>query len=82
MATPGHSKGSVCYLCGEHLFAGDTLFYEEIGRVDLFGGSMDEMNASLRRLKALEGDYTVHCGHGPDTTLSHERGYNPYMRLV
>ena len=82
LATPGHSKGSVCYLCEGHIFAGDTLFLAEIGRVDLFGGSMEDMNASLRRLKALPGDYEVHCGHGPDTTLSYERTNNPYMRSV
>lgn len=78
--TPGHTPGSVCFLCENALFAGDTLFAGSCGRTDLPGGDWSTLAASLGRLKALEGDYTVYPGHGETTKLSLERIYNPYMR--
>lgn len=78
--TPGHTPGSVCLLCEDALFAGDTLFAGSCGRTDLPGGSWEELSRSLARLKALEGDFTVCPGHGTATRLSLERAYNPYMR--
>ena len=78
--TPGHTPGSVCLLCGQDLFSGDTLFEGSCGRVDLPGGNGHQMVASLRRLAALQADYQVHPGHGGSTALSAERRYNPYMR--
>lgn len=78
--TPGHTPGSVCLLCGDVMLAGDTLFLGCCGRTDLFGGSWDQMKASLRRLYLLDGDYTVYSGHGEQTTLANERQTNPYMR--
>ena len=78
--TPGHTPGSVCLLCENSLFAGDTLFAGSCGRTDLPGGSWTELQASLSRLKSLEAEYTVYPGHGEATTLSSEKRYNPYMR--
>ena len=78
--TPGHSRGSVVLQWGDVLVTGDTLFAGYCGRCDLFGGSMEEMFSSLRRLAALPGDYRVYPGHGPNTTLETERRTNPYMR--
>ena len=78
--TPGHTPGSVCLLCDDSLFAGDTLFAGSCGRTDLPGGSWTELQASLSRLKSLEAEYTVYPGHGEATTLSNEKRYNPYMR--
>lgn len=77
--TPGHTPGSVCFLCGDLLFSGDTLFAGSCGRTDFPGGSWPEMLASLRRLAELEGDYKVYPGHGEETTLEQERRFNPYM---
>jgi len=77
--TPGHTAGSVCLLCGEVIFSGDTLFAGSCGRTDL-GGSWTQMLQSLHRLAALPGNYTVLPGHGPATTLDYERRTNPYMR--
>ena len=73
--TPGHSKGSVClYLAGEGaLFSGDTLFEAGYGRLDLYGGSLRDMNASLMRLFGLPGDVRVYPGHGGPTTIARER---------
>lgn len=78
--TPGHTPGSVCLICGQDLFAGDTLFSGSCGRVDLPGGNPTEMLQSLRRLASLQADYRVHPGHGPATTLAQEKRHNPYMR--
>ena len=80
--TPGHTPGSVCFRCGDALFAGDTLFAGSCGRTDLPGGSWRDMAASLRRLAALEGDCTVCPGHGEPTTLAEERAGNPYIEIA
>jgi len=66
------SSGSVCG--GTPLFSGDTLFCEGIGRLDLPTGDYEQMQASLQRLFALEGNFVVYPGHEKETTLSAERG--------
>ena len=78
--TPGHTPGSVCLLCQDHMFSGDTLFQGSCGRTDLPGGDWETIQTSLRRLAKLEGEYAVHPGHGGNTALSVEKWYNPYMR--
>ncbi|MCL2857276.1 MAG: MBL fold metallo-hydrolase [Oscillospiraceae bacterium] len=79
METPGHSPGSICFVCGDMIFSGDTVFLENVGRCDLWGGDFDTMKATLAKLTALPGDYTMYPGHGPHTTLQHEREKNPYF---
>ena len=80
MHTPGHSHGGVVYIIDDVIFSGDTLFYEEIGRCDLYSGNYHVMLTTLRKLSDLKGDYTVYPGHGSKTTLDHEREYNRYMQ--
>ena len=80
LETPGHTPGSVCILAGNLLFAGDTLFAGSCGRTDFPGGSWKAMLASLKRLSALPGNYTVLPGHGEASTLDQERQTNPYMK--
>lgn len=77
--TPGHSKGSVCFITGGCIFTGDTLFCGSAGRTDLYGGDRRELENSLKRLGELEGDYLLYCGHGDDTSLNEERRSNPFM---
>ncbi len=77
--TPGHTPGSVCLICEDCLFAGDTLFMGSCGRTDFPGGDTAQMRASLTRLAELPGDFKVLSGHGPETTLNMERKYNPYI---
>lgn len=77
--TPGHTEGSVCYLCGDAMFSGDTLFCGSVGRVDFFGGDTAMMRESLKKLKGLDKNYTVYSGHGNITTLDREKKYNSYM---
>ncbi len=80
MHTPGHSEGSVCYICGNVIFSGDTLFKESVGRSDFPGSNSIDMDNSLRSLDILPGDYRVLPGHGPYTTLEYERRTNPFMK--
>lgn len=79
--TPGHTKGSVVYVCKDSMFSGDTLFLEDCGNCDFYGGSFAKMKTSLKHLAELPEDYTVYPGHGPSTTLSFEREHNPYMPI-
>jgi len=82
---PGHSAGSVVFDLsggdGPLLFSGDVLFAGSIGRVDLPGGSMAEMESSLRTvIWPLDDATAVHPGHGPSTTIGRERPTNPYLQ--
>ncbi len=77
--TPGHTPGCVCLVCGDVMFAGDTLFAGTCGRTDLPYSDPAQMRTSLDRLAALEGDYRVLPGHGSGTTLNEERMLNPFM---
>ena len=80
--TPGHTEGSVCLLSADDalLFSGDTLFAGAWGRVDLPGGSPDDMAASIARLAELEDHLAVLPGHGPSTTIGRERAWMDLVR--
>lgn len=81
ISTPGHTAGGVSYLIDDCLFTGDTLFFESIGRSDFYTGDGKTLYSSIRKLYSLKGDYKVYTGHGEDTTLDHERLFNPYVRV-
>lgn len=70
--TPGHSPGSVCFLSEADgwMVTGDTIFAEDIGRCDLWGGSHTVMLQSLARLRTLDGRLTIYPGHGDTNRLS------------
>ena len=84
--TPGHTRGSVCFrldIEGEPpiLFSGDHLFKGSIGRVDLPGGSYDELMASMaEKILPLADDIVVLPGHGETTTIGFERRTNPFLQ--
>ena len=80
LETPGHTPGSVCLVCDDVIFSGDTLFQGSCGRTDFPGGSWDQMAASLKRLYELPGDYLVLSGHTGSTRLDRERKTNMFMR--
>ncbi|MDR2752900.1 MAG: MBL fold metallo-hydrolase, partial [Oscillospiraceae bacterium] len=82
IASPGHTAGGVCFWSEPDrlLFTGDTLFREDVGRDDLPGGSWPALEQSIRRLYALPGDYKVLPGHGPESSLEHERAHNQHVR--
>ncbi len=62
--TPGHTPGSLCFRCAGALIAGDTLFMQGCGRVDLPGGDSEEMFRTMtQRLSTLPGDLVLYPGH-------------------
>ena len=69
--TPGHSKGSSCFLLENALFTGDTLFAPGFGRTDLYGGDFSALQRSLGRLYTLPEHLTVYPGHGNFALLKH-----------
>jgi glyoxylase-like metal-dependent hydrolase (beta-lactamase superfamily II) len=82
--TPGHSPGSVCYLVGNSLFTGDTLFVGAVGRTDLAGASLDELLASIERKILPLPEYTAvlpghDYGETPSSTLGWEKRENPFI---
>lgn len=83
ITTPGHSPGSVCFLCAESgdLFCGDTLFAGTIGRTDLPGGDYDhEIVSIMDKIMGLDGDVDIHPGHGGMSNIGHERTHNPFLQ--
>lgn len=78
--TPGHTRGSVCYIVNDVMFSGDTLFKQSIGRTDMPDGDTNTLMSSLKRLEKIEGDYLLLTGHGGSSRLSEERANNPYMK--
>ncbi len=82
VATPGHTPGGACFLFAEQklLLTGDTLFAGSCGRTDFPGGDSRQLNASLRRLAALDPELTVVPGHGSVTTIARELASNPFLQ--
>jgi hydroxyacylglutathione hydrolase len=79
-SVPGHSPDHLAYYAEPYLFSGDVLFAGSVGRVDLPGGSWDDMLRSLRDVVLPLDDTTVVLpGHGPATTIGRERAGNPYL---
>ncbi len=80
--TPGHAAGSICIIShpDEFVITGDVLFQESIGRTDLPTGDFDLLkNNILTKLFTLPDVYTVYPGHGPETSIGHEKGNNPFL---
>lgn len=81
--TPGHSKGGVCYKIDDAgvIFCGDTLFLRSIGRTDLYGGSIEVLESSIRnKIYTLDKNYTLLSGHGDPTDIEGEKKYNGFFR--
>jgi hydroxyacylglutathione hydrolase len=82
---PGHSPGSVAFYHAGWgvLISGDTLFCGGVGRWDLPGGSRAALLHGLRKhLVPLPPETRVYAGHGPRTTIGHERDTNPYLYTI
>ena len=81
--TPGHSPASLSFYNKEEkiLISGDVLFYESIGRTDLPGGSKEILLQSIKNfVLSLDDNVQVFPGHGPKTTIGHERVNNPFLK--
>jgi hydroxyacylglutathione hydrolase len=80
--TPGHTPGGCCLYFPEEgkVITGDTLFAESVGRTDLPGGSSETLINSIRtKLLPLPDETTVYPGHGPESSIGHEKKHNPYL---
>ncbi len=80
--TPGHSPGSVSIYIEGCLFTGDTLFAGSVGRTDLFGGDMQKLLISLKKIANLPSDTLIFPGHGPKTKLGIEIKSNPFYHEI
>jgi glyoxylase-like metal-dependent hydrolase (beta-lactamase superfamily II) len=83
LLTPGHSPGSISFYheAGNWVLSGDVLFNGSIGRTDLPGGDFDTLIEAIRTQLFTLPDHTkVLSGHGPATTIGHEKKYNPFLR--
>jgi|AntRauTorcE11897_2_1112592.scaffolds.fasta_scaffold05467_5 glyoxylase-like metal-dependent hydrolase (beta-lactamase superfamily II) len=81
--TPGHAPDHVSLYNEQNkvVIAGDALFKEGIGRTDLYKGSMDVLKKSIReQLYTLPDETTVYPGHGPETSIGHEKKSNPFVQ--
>lgn len=77
---PGHAPGHVVFVAPGVVIAGDTLFQGGIGRTDLPGGNHPQLLAGIRaQLLTLPDDTAVYPGHGPRTSVGHERRSNPFL---
>jgi glyoxylase-like metal-dependent hydrolase (beta-lactamase superfamily II) len=82
---PGHTPGHVMFYCAADrlLFSGDVIFAEGVGRTDLPGGSWELLLASIEtQVLTLPDEVTIYSGHGPATTVGHERRANPFLRMA
>ena len=79
---PGHCDGSLCFYCesGGFVLTGDVLFQESIGRTDLPTGHYETLIENIqKKLLTLPDETVVYPGHGPATTIGHEKQFNPYL---
>jgi glyoxylase-like metal-dependent hydrolase (beta-lactamase superfamily II) len=84
--TPGHTPGSQCFLVGNAVVSGDTLFIGSCGRVDLPGSSPEDMYRSLHDVLAtLPDDTVLFPGHNyadrPTSTIGEEKRTNMMLRF-
>jgi glyoxylase-like metal-dependent hydrolase (beta-lactamase superfamily II) len=81
--TPGHSPGGTCFYIKDlkAIFTGDTIFFESIGRTDLWGGDAKQLLDSIKtKIFTLDDDVEIFPGHGPSTTVGHEKKFNPFLK--
>jgi glyoxylase-like metal-dependent hydrolase (beta-lactamase superfamily II) len=81
---PGHCPGHIALVSDEDQFVigGDVLFNGSIGRTDLPGGDYAILEKSImNHFYTLPDAYKVYCGHGPSTTIGHEKRSNPFVRV-
>ncbi len=84
--TPGHTPGSQCFRVGDSLVAGDTLFLQGCGRVDLPGGDSEVMYDTLtRRLAKIQDEVVLYPGHNyggnPFAPMGDVRETNSYLQI-
>lgn len=79
--TPGHSPGGISIYIKAHVFVGDCLFMDSIGRTDLYKGDYQQLINSIKgKLLVLDDETEVYPGHGPKTTIGREKRFNPFLQ--
>jgi len=79
--TPGHTPGHISLTDGKVAFVGDVIFREGIGRTDFPNGDYDQLIETIRtKIYTLPDSTVLYNGHGPETTVAHEREHNPFVR--
>jgi hydroxyacylglutathione hydrolase len=79
--TPGHSPGGISIIFDNHVFVGDSLFMDSIGRTDLYMANYEQLLVSIKtKLLNLKDSTEVFPGHGPSTTIGREKRYNPFLQ--
>ncbi|WP_024792241.1 MBL fold metallo-hydrolase [Candidatus Ruthturnera calyptogenae] len=83
--TPGHSAGGICYLLDGHIIAGDTLFVYGAGHCSLPGGNINELFHSMQKLKRIDDNVMLHCGHDygsrVNTTMGEQKQGNAFLLI-
>lgn len=84
LLTPGHTKGSVCYIYGRDIFCGDLVFKDGFGRCDLYGGDERSLAASIVKLREFfmqnGTDYVLHPGHGDKLSAEYFMKQTDFLR--
>ncbi len=79
--TPGHTRGGMSLKINNAVFTGDTLFASSIGRTDLPGGNYRQIIKSIKeKIFPLGDKMVVYPGHGPESTIGHEKKVNPFLQ--
>lgn len=79
--TPGHTNCGVCYIMGENIFTGDTLFLRNVGRWDLPTGDEETLVKSIKeKLYTLDEELKVYPGHGGASSIGYEKKFNLYVK--
>lgn len=77
--TPGHSPGGICLQGKGIVITGDTIFAGSVGRTDFYGGDLEELKKSFRRIISLNPETRILPGHGDVTTVKREKDLNFFM---
>ena len=81
IATPGHTKGSISIKYEKKLFTGDTLFYNSVGRTDLYSGNQSQLFKSIEKIvKTIGNDFRIYPGHGENGFFKQIKTINPYIK--
>lgn len=79
--TPGHTPGNITLVADGLAFVGDVIFRESIGRTDFPGSSHQQLIETIQtKIYTLPDNTILYSGHGPETTVGHEKKYNPFVR--
>lgn len=81
LSAPGHTAGSCLLICDKWdcIFTGDVIFRGSVGRTDGYSGSAALMRETLKKIRLIEHNYGLFCGHGDVTDINTEKRSNPYL---